>query len=156
MLHFYWPLLRAIPRIVLKAAHGAVAILGLGLAVLAFFNRELAGRWSEWDGFSPWWAALPFGLLLAYGLLQANYNHHQELLAKASGLQREASELQAEASEERRRRERLETTLGGLHVEQSPDQLTIDAPGFRPGDALAIGDLTIRHERPEGERDDED
>jgi len=48
-------------------------------AVVFLFNRSLAGKVISWQGFSPAFALIPFGLLVLYGLGQANYRRFQAL-----------------------------------------------------------------------------
>jgi hypothetical protein len=132
MLRFYWPLLRATPGIALRAADGAFTGVAILIGGVAFFNRELARHWTNWDGFCPWWALLPFGLLLVYGIVRANYEHYKLLAGAAPG--------------------------SGLHVE-TPTGVKIQAPDFKAGDSLSIGEsvgkTTIRHSRPEKDKERE-
>jgi Ca2+-binding RTX toxin-like protein len=66
-------LLRKAPTAAIAAADNVLLALAIGIAGLALFNRPLARAVSSWEGFSPWFAAVPFVLLFVYGLLKANY-----------------------------------------------------------------------------------
>src|SRR4051812_46134276 len=76
---FQWQVIRAAPR----AAWDALSWYGNGLfivlGVLFLLNRKVAAQVSNWHGFSPWWALVPFGVLVLIGLLRANYDRFKEL-----------------------------------------------------------------------------
>jgi hypothetical protein len=70
---YYWALLRRVPGVLWQSWNKAITFLAALVAVLALVNREAARDVTNWHGFSPFWALAPFGLLVFYGLLRANY-----------------------------------------------------------------------------------
>lgn len=82
-----------------SAWNRSVGLIGSLASLLALFNRELASRVLNWDGFSPWWALLPAGLFVTYALFRAAYEKHQQA---TSDLQAALAIVAAERDEARR------------------------------------------------------
>jgi hypothetical protein len=95
-LRFWARALKRAPGVVVRAANGAVAIIGVLLVVVALVNRPLARELASWQGFSPLWALLPFVCLVAYGLARAV---HDEFVAVEE--QRDAACRERDAARDR-------------------------------------------------------
>lgn len=76
MRRFYWRVLRRIPGVIITAS-GVVAALVFVIAlaaVLVFSDKNTAQNVLGFHGYSPAWAAVPCGLIVAFLVAKANYN----------------------------------------------------------------------------------
>lgn len=91
---------------------GTLALFTFG--VLFLVNRPLAEAVSSWHGFSPWWAVIPFTMLVLLALMRANYEEFKTLhdALNASEDDRETLQQQAE------RHPQVQST-GGVHISNS-------------------------------------
>lgn len=57
---------------------------------IVFFNPELGDLMDEWTAISRWWALLPIGPSVAYGLLRVNYKRFQAIQSEVEDLRPKA------------------------------------------------------------------
>src|SRR5437867_3899899 len=83
MLAFYWALIRRIPGILFQATNNwlvTATIITFLIGVVISVNRIIGKRFmTSWQGISQWWALLPIGILLLYGIMKANYERVRQL-----------------------------------------------------------------------------
>jgi hypothetical protein len=120
-----------------QAAWDALGWLGnlflVVLGLLFLFNRKLAETVSNWHGFSPWWAVVPFGALVLIGLLQANYKRYRRLWEQIASRSPESVTQSA-------------VELGSASFDQSHLRLTV-AQNVGPGGASVGADGALALER---------
>lgn len=127
---YYWALVSKVPGLLVSSTerlNTAVAFVGF---VLLLTHREYLSEAAlkSWAAFSSWWAAVPIGLLLLWGLLKANYQTYvaldrshcdaaADLLAQIAALEAERDEaLSSRSAEDRGRRvEAVEALLEMIH-----------------------------------------
>jgi hypothetical protein len=72
ILRYYLRLFRRLPSIFRKKAEAWTFWVGVVLGFLGFFSPEIEDTAVRFG--SRWWALLPIGLLILWGLLKANYD----------------------------------------------------------------------------------
>ncbi len=87
---YYADLLRQIEPL-LKDAKGLVAsaasvVTSAATATNQLWLKKIA---VDWQGVSPWWSALPIGLLVIWGLLWANFKKYSEVEQQRNALEAE-------------------------------------------------------------------
>jgi hypothetical protein len=86
MLRYYWALARRLPSIFRTMVEGWAFWVAMVLVVLGFLSPELAMA-AQTELGSRWWALVPVGVLILWGILKANYEQFQrvEKLANERG-----------------------------------------------------------------------
>src|SRR5215469_2459892 len=106
MWRFYGSLVLRIPSLLYDASDRVVSAVGVVVFVATLLNREWGKLSTDgWDGVSPWWAALPVFLLLAYGMLRANYERFEDLERERQALGQQAPRIEHELVAERQSRQ---------------------------------------------------
>jgi hypothetical protein len=77
---FYWSVLRtALSEELLSAKEKVAKALAMVFTILLAINKQIGEHAkATWKGISPWWAALPVGLLVLWSLLRANFERFEE------------------------------------------------------------------------------
>jgi hypothetical protein len=79
-IRYYWSLINQVPSIVLSRTERLQTAVGVAFFLLALLNRDLGKHVTKvWDGFSPWYAVVPIGVLVFYELLKSNYARFRRL-----------------------------------------------------------------------------
>ena len=84
-------MLRDLPRASWDALGWFGNIVFIALAVLFLVNRPLASAVSSWHGISPWWAVVPFAVLIVIGLAAANYRRYAALYDRLDQLRKQSN-----------------------------------------------------------------
>ena len=100
MLGYYRGLLRRLPPLLWDSWHKVVTTIGAGAVLLIFFNRPLARSILGWDGMTPWFALLPFGALVLFGLLRANWEAFEDMTCRHVAAEQGYSEEQQRLAEQ--------------------------------------------------------
>ena len=79
MAHFYWELLIQSPWLLWESGVAVSGFIGVAVFFLLLFNRELANRITQSDGFSRLWSLGFLLLYFVYLLFHANYTRFVEL-----------------------------------------------------------------------------
>lgn len=81
LLGFYFRVLRRVPGVFMGVAGvvGSLALILAAVVLVVFSDKKLAMSVLSFQGFSPYWAIIPIGLLLTYGLANANYEEAKRL-----------------------------------------------------------------------------
>ncbi len=108
-----------------------LTVLAVIIFGLALFNKPLANRVGDWEGFSPWWCLIPVGLLLLYGLIAATYKdlkdveqQRDDIRVKNREVEQEHDALKAERDTTVRERDELRVAKGT--IEQQYENLVVE------------------------------
>jgi hypothetical protein len=102
---FHAGLFLRIPGLLFKSTNAMLSLGWVVVALIAFFNPDLAkrvGPWllqdpNPWRGISRWWGFLPIAWLVVWWLMKANFEAHEAIRSELAPLKAARSEEWARA-----------------------------------------------------------
>ncbi len=87
MWRFYWPVVKIMPKVLIKSVHTIEGVVFIASIVICFLSPDYGRKFLHWEAFDPRWGAVPIVLIMIHLFLKEVYENHRDLLQKQTEVQ---------------------------------------------------------------------